>query len=319
MASIRKRAGKYQVQVRKKGASPLSKSFTQLKDAQAWARAMEVAIERGETVGGETQLTVTEAIARYAEDLGLKHHDPSRRLISLTPIQKRLGHLYLTALRSSHTSAYRNARLAEVSGSTVRKELAWLSAVISHAVTDLGVMLPYGNPVRATRLPKNNPPRTRRLLPGEEQKLLQVLDKDMADLMVLALETAARRSELLSMTREDLDLKQRIWTIPKTKNGERREVPLSTRALAIIRARIFTQGKLFPLAVGTVSKRFHDATLACGLEDLRLHDLRHEATSRLFERGLSHMEVATITGHKDLKMLLRYTHLRASDLVRKLG
>jgi integrase len=320
MASIRKRAGKYQVQVRKKGSVPVSKSFTNLRDAQSWARSVEVRIERGELVETTSRrITIAEAIRRYAEDLGLKESDPSRRLIALTPIRERLGHLYITTLRSTHTSDYRDSRLKEVTGSTVRKELAWLSAVITYAVTDLGVVLPQGNPVRDTRLPKSNPARTRRLAYGEEQKLLKVLDKEMADIVVLALETAARRAELLSITREDIDLKHKIWTIPKTKNGSKREVPLSTRALAIIKERIFSQGKFFTMTADTISKKFHQATLTCGLENLRLHDLRHEATSRLFEKGLTHMEVATITGHKDLKMLMRYTHLRASDLVHKIG
>ena len=55
------------------------------------------------------------------------------------------------------------------------------------------------------------------------------------------------------------------------------------------------------------------------IENLRFHDLRHEATTRLFEKGLNIMEVASITGHKDLRMLRRYTHLKAEDLARKLG
>ncbi len=77
--------------------------------------------------------------------------------------------------------------------------------------------------------------------------------------------------------------------------------------------------RVFPLAADTVKKSYHRAVERAELDDLRFHDLRHEATSRFFERGLDMMEVAAITGHKTLAMLKRYTHLRATDLARKLG
>jgi integrase len=77
---------------------------------------------------------------------------------------------------------------------------------------------------------------------------------------------------------------------------------------------------VFPgLTAEAVKRAFIRAMHRAGIENLRFHDLRHEATSRLFERGLNIMEVASITGHKDLRMLRRYTHLRAEDLAKKLG
>ena len=69
----------------------------------------------------------------------------------------------------------------------------------------------------------------------------------------------------------------------------------------------------------TVSVAFLKLCRKTGIDDLHFHDLRHEATSRLFEKGLNPVEVATITGHKDTRMLMRYTHLRAEDLVGRLG
>ena len=72
---------------------------------------------------------------------------------------------------------------------------------------------------------------------------------------------------------------------------------------------------IFKVNRWTEWNRFTRLKEQCGIEDLRFHDLRHEATSRLFEKGLNPVEVATITGHKDTKMLMRYTHLRAEDLV----
>ena len=77
-------------------------------------------------------------------------------------------------------------------------------------------------------------------------------------------------------------------------------------------------GRVFPIAVETVKKSYHRAVERAGIDDLRFHDLRHEATSRFFEKNFDTMEVAAITGHKTLAMLKRYTHLRAADLARKL-
>ena len=68
-----------------------------------------------------------------------------------------------------------------------------------------------------------------------------------------------------------------------------------------------------------IKKAFSRATRRAGIEDLHFHDLRHEATTRLFERGLNIMEVSSITGHTDFRMLRRYTHLKAEDLAKKLA
>jgi integrase len=79
-------------------------------------------------------------------------------------------------------------------------------------------------------------------------------------------------------------------------------------------------GPVFPgLTTEAIKRAFMRARRRAGLEDFHFHDLRHEGTSRLFEKGLNPIEVASVTGHKTLQMLRRYTHLRAEDLVRKLG
>ena len=108
---------------------------------------------------------------------------------------------------------------------------------------------------------------------------------------------------------------------PDTKNGEARTVPLSTTAVAVLRALPRAlHGDLFPgVTTEAVKRSYMRAIRRAGIEGLRFHDLRHEATTRLFEKGLNIMEVASITGHKDLRMLRRYTHLKAEDLAQKLG
>ncbi|MHB1516279.1 MAG: site-specific integrase, partial [Acidiferrobacteraceae bacterium] len=107
---------------------------------------------------------------------------------------------------------------------------------------------------------------------------------------------------------------------PETKAGTPRRVPLSTRAMAILESlprRL--DGKVWSMRPDSITRAFERVCTAAGVTGLTFHDLRHEATSRLFEKGLNPMQVAAITGHKTLQMLKRYTHLRAEDLVGMLG
>lgn len=109
--------------------------------------------------------------------------------------------------------------------------------------------------------------------------------------------------------------------MPITKNGASRGVPLSSRALTVLRSLPpSTTGRVFgDLTADAVKLSFRRAMDRAGITGLRFHDLRHEATSRLFEKGLNVMEVASVTGHKTLQMLKRYTHLNAIDLAARLG
>ena len=134
-----------------------------------------------------------------------------------------------------------------------------------------------------------------------------------------------RRGELLGLLWDNVDLERRSAFLPVTKNGESRGVPLSSRAVTVLRGlpaasngRVF--GELTRLALRlSLRLSFNRATRRAGITGLRLHDLRHEATSRFFEKGLNVMEVASVTGHKTLQMLKRYTHLSVTDLATRLG
>jgi integrase len=130
-----------------------------------------------------------------------------------------------------------------------------------------------------------------------------------------------RQGELVSLRWEHIDLNRRTVHLPDTKNGESRTVPHSTAAVKILRTLPRSiQGEVFPgLTTEAVKRAYARAVRRAAIEKLRFHDLRHEATSRLFEKGLNIMQVASITGHKDLRMLRRYTHLKAENLARKLG
>jgi len=137
-----------------------------------------------------------------------------------------------------------------------------------------------------------------------------------AKIIEFALETAMRRGELVDMRWTHVDLAKRILHVPVTKTETPRYIPLSTKAAEILRGlprRI--DGRVFGVRPQSITQAFERACSRAKIVNLTFHDLRHEATSRLFERGLNPMQVAAITGHKTLQMLKRYTHLRAIDLV----
>ena len=199
------------------------------------------------------------------------------------------------------------------------------------------------NPVQSIRLPSGRgTERDRRLKPEEKAALLKACDDyggDLPHIVRFALETAMRRGEITDIRWDMVDLKKRTVTIPETKNGEKRIVPLSNEAVRIlstlqrrITGKVFgytdshsiTQAFIRALsrAKSAYGKECAEKGIdpdASFLANLTFHDLRHEATSRLFEKGFNPMEVATITGHKTLQMLKRYTHLKAEDLAKRLG
>lgn len=128
-----------------------------------------------------------------------------------------------------------------------------------------------------------------------------------------------RRSELVNIRAEHIDYGQRTLHIPHTKNGYARTIPLSNRAITILGSLAPDEdGRLFPMTTNAVRLSWEDLRRRAKVSNVRFHDLRHEAVSRLFERGLSLPEVALISGHRDFRMLYRYTHLQPQQVAHKL-
>lgn len=188
-----------------------------------------------------------------------------------------------------------------------------------------GISLPRGeNPVRQsrgllrfTRYLRTNPARERRLSAAEEQKTLSELTPLMRAVVTLLLETGMRREELCKASH--FHLNENVLLIPDTKTARARTIPLSALAIETIRGLpVRDDGLSIGMRPDSITQAFSRACKPAGVMDLRVHDLRHEATSRFFERGLSIPEVALITGHSDWASLKRYTQLRPQDLVGKL-
>ncbi len=325
MATFVRRGNVWQAKIRQKGRKIIARTFDTKTAAEKWARSIERDLDQGTFLPSTAaeRTTVAEAVDRYVKEIMPRLAKGGKASMSvLSRLKTELGSLSLALLDASHISAYREKMLKRYSLQTVRHDLGFLNRILKCCQIDWGIHLPRGLPTALVRMPPQPRSRDRRLCEGEEEKLLAVAgeygDGQIADMIAFALETAMRRTELASIHAEHVDWGKKYVLLPKTKTGEPRRVPLSPRALQILRDRKRDIGPLWDLRPDSISQAFVRVCAAAGIEDLRFHDLRHEATSRLFELGFNMMEVAAFTGHKSLAMLKRYTHLRPEDLAQKL-
>ena len=316
----------WQALVRRRGYPQQTRTFDTKAKAEDWASVLESEMARGVFVSrAEAEnTTLREALDRYQREIvpGKKNADREGRRVK--GLQARtLARRSMASIQGKDIAAFMQQRQAEGAGpNTVRLDLALLSHLFNVARAEWG-MASLANPVEMVRKPKLPGGRTRRLVDDELPRLLaaaHVYGGEIGPLITWAIETAMRRGEIAAMRWDHLDRKARVLLIPETKNGTPRRVPLSTVALGVLDGlprRI--DGRVWGMRPDSISQAFERVCKAAGIEGLTFHDLRHEATSRLFEKGLNPMEVAAITGHKTLQMLKRYTHLRAEDLVGRLG
>ncbi|BAU77400.1 site-specific integrase [Metapseudomonas furukawaii] len=275
--------------------------------------------------------TLFEALVHYQKNVSILHKGYEQECYRIARISRSpMAQKPIRDIQSPDIASYRDQRLADlnpktgkpISPATVRLEMSLLSSLWEIGRIEWGIC--GANPIKDVRKPKAPPGRERRLLPREERLILrhalQHPNPELFSLVVLAVETAMRQGELLKLDWEHINLRTRVAHLPETKNGSRRDVPLSLRARdALTRLGAKPCGRVFSYTSAGLKSTWKFMLNKLGIKDLHFHDLRHEACSRLFELGtLDIMEIAAISGHKSLTMLKRYTHLRASRLVRKL-
>jgi integrase len=329
MAKIRRRGeAQHQACVARKGYPTLYKTFMTRRDAEKWARGVEVDMERGvfQLRGEADTTTLREALDRYAREVTPGKRGAGRELNRIKAWQRHpLAARSLASIRGMDLAAYRDERLAHGKGpNTVRLEIALISHVYTIARKEWG-MEALTNPVEAVRKPKAPPGRNRRLEPGEEQRLLEAAGQSskapwFPAIIRLAIVSGMRAGELLSLEWEQVKLAQRYIQLTKTKNGDDRAVPLSRAAQEILAELPRSiKGKVFPVFKGTdgLDHDFANARAGAGIDNLRFHDLRHEAASR-FAEIYSAQELAKVMGWRTMQMALRYYHPRIEDLTDKL-
>ena len=326
MAAFQKRSGAWRALIRRRGYPPLTRTFDSKAQAETWARQIEGEMDRGVFVSrAEAEnTTLADALDRYAAEVSSSKKTANREIYTIRWWQtSALGPRSLASIRGKDIMAVLAAKEAEgAAPHTIHLYLALLSHLFTVARRAWG-MEGLSNPTEFVRKPKLPQGRDRRLIDDEQIRLLnaaQAYGGEIGAIITWAIETAMRRGEIAAMRWEHLDRKDRVLLIPETKNGTPRQVPLSTVALEILDGLPRRMdGRVWGMRPDSISQAFERVCKAAGIEGLTFHDLRHEATSRLFEKGLNPMQVAAITGHKTLQMLKRYTHLRAEDLVGMLG
>lgn len=326
MASYTKRGeGQWQVKVRKRGYPTQTNTFRNKSIAQKWATQVEAQMDNKLFISSTLAETSTfqQLADRYITEILPSKKSAVKLESMIKGICSYFGEYSVISITPEKLAKYRDERLKKVKPETVRKDLLCIKRILTVASKEWAVYLPHGNPVdMVTVPPQPKRGRERRLEAGEQEKLLEVAKKygEQIYLIILfATATGMRRGEIVKLRWENIDRSRRTAKLEDTKNGESREVPLSPSALKVLASWPRNiNGKIFSMKADSITRAFERCCKKAGIENLRFHDLRHEATSRFFEMGFSIMEVSAITGHKDLAMLKRYTHLKAEDLARRL-
>lgn len=333
-------SGYWQARVRRKGWPPMSKTFQRKNDAEAWARGVEADMDRGAFVSASAseRALLRTVIKAFRSDFAPHHYRGHVWTHKLDRIEARLGAYSLASLTADRVAWYRDERLKDpdprfkdsktaprVSAATVKTEIDMLSKVLDVASKEMRISMPAGNPVGQIRKPASAPARERRLTEDEAIALMEACAKSrnrwLTPAVKLSIETAMRQGELLSLKWTDVDLSKRVAYLPQTKNGTNRGVPLSSRAVKVLEGLPRNiKGNVIPLEKQTLHSAFKAACGRAKLENFHWHDLRHEALSRLAERGdLSVLELSAISGHKTLRLVQMYVQLHAAQLAQKLG
>jgi integrase len=225
---------------------------------------------------------------------------------------------------------WRDARLRKVAASSVNRELNLISAVFNQAMKEWRVGL-LVNPVHLVTRPRNPKARTQRVSTadrdtiiarlGWDQKSAPVTTKDwVAFAFSLSLTTAMRKGEVLALTWDNIHLAERYAHLPMTKNGEERDVPLSSAAVALfVLARPKRNGPVIPVQSGNLDKLFREARREVGKMHVRFHDSRREALTVMSTKLANVLELAAVSGHKSLQVLKGYYAPKPGDLAAKLG
>lgn len=337
MANIQARKGrdgstKYRVQIRLAGFPPQTASFSRRTDAKAWAVQTEASMREGRyfPTREAKRHTLAELVDRYIDNVARKrpHAAPKQRVL-MNWWKAQLGEYALSGITPAMIAEKRDELLAENIGTaaaprrrspaTANRYLAALSKAMSDAVREWHWL--HENPVRRVTKEAESSGRVRYLDDDERRRLLTACKasrlQELELLVLLAITTGMRKGEILGLRWPDVDLKRCQAVLQKTKNGERRAVPLVPIVLPQLQAHakvrrldtdlVFPQpGKDKPL---DIDHAFEQALRAARIEDFRFHDLRHTAASYLAMSGATPAEIAAVLGHKTLAMVKRYSHI----------
>lgn len=328
MASILKRGKYWRVQIRRKGYPTLSATFDTEAEANLWA------VQQEKKLAEQSPAQVVKRMRDQTYSFG---DALDRYVLEIMPSKKPSTQQRDRAIIKRLHSAYGDIALAKIDGpmlagiirqwqtsqgaNSTRLYLAVISHLFNIARKEWG-MLELINPVELVRKPKLPQGRDRRLIADEDKRLLsacQSTNPELADIVLFAIETAMRQGEIMDLEWRHINWLEHTAYLPDTKNGSARLVPLSERAEEALQRQqeraTGKNGKVWKYTPNGMRAVYNRAVKRAGIVGLTFHDLRHEATSRLVEKGIPVMTVQAITGHKSTQMMKRYTHISGKALV----
>lgn len=325
MGSVRCRGNRWHAQVRLSGFRSFTKSFDSKESALLWCRKKEshLLANSHNQQDSEYPSLFSELCSEYAADRSSKHKGVVAEKARIKTLSNSpLGRVKVIYVTPNQVFEYFEARRNKIQSGSLRKEYFLLKQIFKFGKAIYGIC-PLHDPLSLVETPPDSAHRDRRLTVDERGILTNALknhrNKVFADCTLLALETGMRRSEILRICRNDFDQESRVLTIPNTKNGDTRRIPITKDASIIINRNLKSSSEenLFSISATCIQQAWKRLMTKLGINDLRFHDLRHEAISSFFEKGLSIAEVRLISGHRDIRQLFRYTHLRAEDILMK--
>ena len=321
MASITKRQNKWRAQIRKQGYRYFSKTFLSKDNAIRWARRIEYEMDAGRhTLHNGEDYNLGELLTKYMNEITILKKS---RIQESYCIQKLLQEsfcsnpLYKSTMNQVQSFKQRRAN----SPVALRHELIVIRHCLKTARNEWGLYLKE-TPFEQISLPKPPKSRKRRLANDEYQKLYKA-SKTMKinyiwPIVLFAIETGMRRGEILKLKWSNINFDDRTAYLEDTKNGEDRYVPLSSKATELLSSTKQSNNLVFPVSSNAVRLSWERLKRKANVNNLRFHDLRHEALSRFTESGLNPIEVAEISGHKQLGQLRNYIHLNNTNMINKL-
>jgi integrase len=324
MANIRKRGDKWQAEVRIKG-NGRTKSFNTRAEAQRWA--LEFEHQLGRNPGVILARSLGEAMQRYAKEISPSKKGAQWEIVRLKKLERDpIAHIQLADLRADDFASWMQRQT--IGNASINRELTLIASVLRVARVQWKWML--DNPMADVRRPKQPPSRDRLLSPDEIKRILLALQYDeaapvisarqeIAVTMLLALETAMRRGEIYSLDWCNVHLKRKFLTLPDTKNGTRRDVPLTPRAVELLKKlKPKEKGKVIHGSQVSADTIFRGAVKLAGITGLTFHDTRHTAITNL-ARKLDVLDLARMVGHRDLRSLQVYYNATAEDIAKRLA
>jgi integrase len=323
MASIARHGKRWRAQIFVQG-----KRGTRVFDTRAQASAW--AVEQEAELGGDKlpDKTLSEALERFELEV-VPHHKGNRwEVIRINAMRRHpIAKKRLTLLTGADFASWREDRLKIVQPATALRDMKLMNSVLESCRKDFGWL--KANPMKDVTRPTAPPSRKRRISEDEIQRMklgfglgeylaADTLTQRTGLAFLLALETAMRAGEILGLQWRDVELAQRFVRLPKTKNGDLREVPLTKQAIAILEILPKAEGPIFGLAEASRDVLFRKIRVRAGLENLHFHDSRAEGIWRLSKK-LDVLQLARVIGHRDLASLMIYYNESASDMAKQLG